>query len=241
MRVNFHPGFILHRRPYRETSLLLDVFSRDHGRIGLIAKGAKRKHSRVAGLLQPFQRLQIAWSGKGELMTLTGVDSDTTAYQLNSRKLIAGFYINELIIRMLHQHEAHPDLFSAYDTTLNALTIVDRDEQEALRIFEKSLLKSIGYGLVLDHDVQSGCVIEAGCEYYYQIEQGPTRNTPSTSDYVQISGETLSAINKECLDTKKSLREAKQLMRYMLQRYLGTKPLASKKLYQSYMTNLSEL
>ena len=241
MRVNLHPGFILHRRPYRETSLLLDVFSRDHGRVGLIAKGAKRKYFKAAGLLQPFQRLQLAWSGKSELMTLTTVESDTVAYALKNGELIAGFYLNELIIRMLHQHEAHPELFSIYDVTLSTLAHADKSVQEALRIFEKHLLKSIGYGLVLDHDVQSGCAVETDCEYYYQAEQGPTQNIPSTSDYIQISGKTLSAIDKECLDTERSLLEAKRLMRYALQRHLGTRPLASKKLYQSYMTNLTEL
>jgi len=241
MKVDLHPGFILHRRPYRETSMLLDVFSRDYGRVGLIAKGAKRKHSVVAGLLQPFQRLQIAWSGKGELMTMTAVEPDTIAYSLKNKKFIAGFYVNELIIRMLHQHEAHMDLFFAYDATLSALADPERNEQETLRIFEKRLLKSIGYGLVLDHDVQSGCVIELDSEYYYRADQGPIQNTPATSDYIRISGQTLSAIDKECMNTEKILREAKQLMRYVLQKHLGSRPLASKKLYQSYVANLPEL
>jgi DNA repair protein RecO (recombination protein O) len=237
MRVDLNPAFILHRRPYRETSLLLDVFSRDHGRICLLAKGARRAKTGISEILQPYQRLQLAWSGKSELMTLTKAESDHAGYSLKDKRLIAGFYLNELIARMLHMHEAHADLFTAYDESLKALADPDLDEQVAIRLFEKRLLKSIGYGLVLDHDVQSGRSIDDHHDYYYQADRGPARKAPSTSDYIKISGQTLLAIDREYFDTGKCLGEAKQLMRYILNKHLDNKPLASRVLYQSYLDN----
>ena len=235
MRVDLNPAFILHRRPYRETSLLLDVFSRDHGRVGLLAKGARRPRTGFAEILQPFLRLQLAWSGKSELMTLTRAEPGQPGHSLKAERLIAGFYLNELIARMLHRHEAHADLYTAYDETLKALADTGSDEQVAIRLFEKRLLKSIGYGLVLDHDVQSGKSIEDDQDYYYQADRGPGRNAPPTPDYVKISGRALLAIHRECFDSGESLGEAKLLMRYILNKHLGSKPLASRNLYQSYL------
>ncbi|MEE9551914.1 MAG: DNA repair protein RecO [Gammaproteobacteria bacterium] len=236
MKVAPHPCFILHQRPYRESSLLLDVFSRDYGRVSLIAKGAKRQKSKVTGLLQIYQRLSMAWQGKNDLMTLISVESDADICLLSNRGLIAGFYLNELIMRLLHHHESHLDLFMAYDKALEELVNVDL-EQAVLRKFEKKLLQSLGYGLILDHDVQSGDAINKDGEYYYQADYGPMFAKPSRSDYIRISGKTLIALNGECITTAEALRESKHLMRYVLSRHLGGKPLASRKLFQAYVEN----
>lgn len=238
MKADLNSAFILHRRPYRETSLLLDVFSCNYGRVGLVARGVRQKKNSKVEILQPYQPLQLAWSGKGELMTLTMAEADKPAYILKDRKLIAGFYLNEIIIRMLHQHEAHLDLFMIYDRTLELLARQTSDENQVIRIFEKRLLEAIGYGLVLDHDVTTGKKIRPDHEYYYLADRGPIANTPESSDYIKISGAALMSLNNEELDTSQILHETKLLIRFVMKRYLGNKPLASRKLYQMYLDNL---
>jgi DNA repair protein RecO (recombination protein O) len=215
------------------------VFSRVHGRIGLIARGAKRKKAIPQGLLQPYRRLLMAWSGKGELFTLTGIESDSSSISLQSGQIMTGFYLNELILRLLHRHESHSDLFDAYEAALVQLC-AGNSEQSILRIFEKNLLQSLGYGLVLDHDVQSGFPIDINQDYYYQFDLGPLTSKPKTSDHVKISGLTLQAMQNDCLEDTASLREAKHLMRCILRRHLGGKPLASRELYQAYLSNRAQ-
>ena len=236
MMVELTPCFILHSRPYLESSLILDIFSRDHGRLHLIAKGAKREKSGFAGLLQPYQRLLMAWHGKSELMTLTDVDTDNEPYVLPDVRLIAGFYVNELLTRLLHQHESHPELFNLYDKTISDLS-GSENINAILRIFEKGLLQSLGYGLVLDHDVGDGQAIETHHKYYYLIDAGPIKDKPSIENHVEITGKSLMALDKECFENKSELEEAKRLMRFILKSHLGDKPLASRALYKAYMAN----
>ena len=235
MKVGLHPTYVLHYRPYRETSMLLEIFSRDHGRVSLVAKGAKQKRNGAALLLQPYQRLLLSWSGKNELMTLTGVELDNTVNVLEQDRLIAAFYINELVIRLLHQHEAHPELFAIYDTTLKALAVRECEPQASIRVFEKRLLQALGYGLVLDHDVATGMKIDENLDYYYLPERGPTSSLPPDHDHIKISGLTLMSLHQENLTRGSVLQESKMLMRYILRKHLGPKPLASKALYASYM------
>jgi DNA repair protein RecO len=236
MKAAFHPVYIMHYRAYRETSMLLDVFSRDYGRTNLIAKGVKHKNKGTWQLLQPYHRLLMSWSGKSELMTLTGVESDRSPYILEHDRLIAGFYLNELVIRMLHQHEAHTDLFTAYDEAIELLANKDNEPQSILRIFEKHLLHSLGYGLILDQDVATGTSIDEDAGYYYQAERGPAQSIPKESDYIRISGRTLLALAREKMSGEQILHESKQLMRYILRKHLGLKPLASRELYASYLS-----
>ena len=237
MRVELNPSFILHRRSYRETSLLLDVFSRDYGRLNMVAKGVRRRGNQQAELIQPYQCLQIAWSGKGELMTLTNVEPDKSPYVLAGPDLLAGFYVNELLVRMLHLHEAHPELFEIYEKSLSGLASKNVQQQVVIRIFEKHLLHNTGYGLVLDHDVLLKTEIDAETEYFYQADRGPSVTRPASDDFIKLSGKTLIALNHEELDNEMTLREAKFLMRYILKRHLGSRPLASRDLYKSYLEN----
>ena len=235
MKTGLHPAYILHYRPYRETSMLLDVFSRDHGRVGLVAKGVKQKRNSTSLLLQPYQRLLMSWSGTGELMTLNKVEADRPAHILEGDRLISAFYINELVIRLLHQHEAHPELFDIYDATLGDLAARENDQQVVNRIFEKRLLQSLGYAVVLDHDVDTGAHIDDSQDYYYLAERGPTTSLPKDNDYVKITGTTLRSLAQENLAGRNVLDESKKLMRYVLQKHLGQKPLASRALYASYI------
>ena len=214
---------------------MLDVFSREYGRVSLIAKGVKRKKSRFAGLLNLYWKLLLSWQGKSDLMTLTSVEIDTINDFSNNSAIFAGFYINELIIRLLHKNEPHADLFLAYDNAVNLLSCTGNQES-TLRIFEKNLLKSLGYGLVLDHEMTTGKKILVDSEYYFHSDHGPVLNRPESKDFVKVSGKTLLDIDNENFSSKISLNEAKVLMRYILHKHLDGRPLASRNLYKSYLT-----
>jgi len=173
MKVSLNPCYILHQRPYRETSLILDVFSHDYGKLSLVARGARKGRNSQRPIMQPNQKLNIAWVIRGDMGTLTSIEAVGKNYNLAGRELLAAFYVNELLIRLLHKHEPYPELYGAYETALQHLGGC-KNEQVVLRVFEKRLLETLGYGLVLDHDVISGKAIEAGAVYYYHADSGPT-------------------------------------------------------------------
>jgi len=179
----------------------------------------------------------MAWRGKSELMTLTDVEADIEAYELQGARLIVGFYVNELLLRLLHQHESHSELFDLYGKAILDLSGLENVDA-ILRAFEKGLLQSLGYGLVLDHEIHDGQAIEADKNYYYLIDAGPVKEPPATEDYVKISGNSLLALARECLEHKQELEETKHLMRFVLQRHLGSKPLSSRALYKAYVDNM---
>ncbi len=230
MRAELNPCYILHSRNYRESSLLLDVFSRRHGRVSLVAKGGRTQKNASRALLQPGRKVNIAWSMRRELGTLSGAepcpDNDTNM----AAGLFALFYINELLVRLLHRHEPHPELFDAYETALCRLSDRAR-EQPTLRVFEKRLLKALGYGLALDADT-AGNAIRPDQDYNYLPERGPLPGDAAVPDSLKVSGRTLLGLAHEDLADKIVLAEAKQLMRSSLGRLLGDKPLQSRALYQ---------
>ncbi len=233
MRIDLHPVFILHTRAYRETSLILEVFSREHGRVGVVARGARGRKSRYQGYLQAFLPLQMGWSGRGELLTLNGVEAEHGLMHLPASKLASGFYLNEIMMRLLHRHEPLPDLFLDYAIALQAL----RDnlpEEPALRRFELRLLTHLGYGLQLTEDV-NGEAIQPNSRYQYLAEQGPCPQTTHTGPAgLEISGQTLLALAHEELTTEQELRESKRLMRYILATHLGDRPLHSRELFTAW-------
>ena len=235
MRVHQQPAFILHQHDYSETSLLLEVFTAGHGRIGLIAKGARRPSSRLRGVLKPFQRLLIAWSGKGELAVLTAAESDGPDCSPGGPALYCGFYMNEVLLRLLHRHDAHGLLFDAYESALRRLRM-DVSNEPVLRIFEKNLLRELGYGLVLDQDIEDKTLIDREAMYDYILDRGPVRiarpelNRPTEG--VRVRGASLLALARESLDDPMVLRDAKALMRAALARHLGERPLHSRKLFR---------
>ncbi|MEW6330912.1 MAG: DNA repair protein RecO [Pseudomonadota bacterium] len=235
MRFQQQPAFVLHQREYSETSLLLEVFTANHGRIGLIAKGARRAGSRLRGVLKPFQRLLIGWSGKGELAVLTAAEMDGPGFALEGPALYCGFYMNEVLMRLLHRHDPHAGLFDAYQAALPCLR-ADGLNEPVLRIFEKNLLRELGYGLVLDHDIGDRTLIDAAAMYDYVLDRGPVRlahpdlNLPTEG--VRIRGASLVALARESLDDSAALRDAKTLMRAALARHLGDRPLHSRKLFR---------
>lgn len=236
MKVSLHPCYILHQRPYRETSLILDIFSRDYGKLSLVARGARKGRNNQRSIMQTNQKLNMAWTIRGEMGTLTGIEALGNNYNLANRALLAAFYINELLMRLLHKHEPCPELFDAYETALRTLCECN-DEQLILRLFEKRLLETMGYGLVLDHDVVSGKPVEDETIYYYQADSGPTAFPTAKYAHVKISGAALAALADESIHEQKDLQEVKILTRFVLKSHLGSKPLASRELFQAYLKN----
>ena len=231
-KVDLEPAFVLHQRPYRESSLLLEVFGIHTGRVGLIAKGARRPKSSFRTALGPFRELLLSWRGRGELGVLVGSEPEGAARVIPSASLISGLYANELLVKLLHRHDPHPELYLQYRETLEALASPARCLEQTLRIFEKRLLESVGYGLMLDHAADSGNSVREDKSYYYVADVGPVESTRASGG-TQISGATLRALAKERLDDGAVLREAKNLMRNVINAHLEGKPVISRKIFAS--------
>lgn len=236
MRIALQPAFILHRHAYRNTSLLLEVLSRDHGRVGLVARGVRVPRSRWQGLLQPFLPLLLSWSGRGDLMNLNSAEEAGMAIAVPGERLFSGLYVNELLLRLVPRHDPHPGLFGHYRQVLEALAVsgeVDSPvrivEERALRIFEKRLLAELGYGLQLDREALAGNPIAPDAVYHYVLEQGPVAGE-RTQTGIPISGRSLLAFHREELDDPAVLREVKRLTRAALGVYLEGRPLRTREL-----------
>lgn len=227
-RIELEPAFVLHTRPYRETSLIVEAFGRDAGRLGLVAKGARRPRAGLRGALQPFRPLLLSWAGRGDLGVLTGAEPDGFVRPLAGAALFSGLYMNELLMRLTHRHDPHPELFHYYRDALASLAEEPATEA-VLRIFEKHLLESIGYGLVLDREVRSGEPIRDADRYRYDMDRGPVGGD---GEGIRVSGATLLSLARERLESEQALDEAKRLMRAVLGRYLGDKPLATRSLFR---------
>jgi DNA repair protein RecO (recombination protein O) len=227
-RVLLEACFVLHRRPYRETSLLVDVFARDKGLLRLLAKGATRGKGGRAGLLQPFAPLSLSWAGNLELPTLTEAESAGPGYALAGAALFCGLYLNELLLRLLPTQDSHPALFTRYQGLLVALASGEAAEPH-LRFFELSLLDELGYGLLLDFEAAGAEPIRADRHYVYHIEEGARPSEPRRG---AVHGSTLLGLRRRCLPGPLEISEAKQLMRFVLGHYLGGKPLKSRELFK---------
>lgn len=221
------PAFVLHSRPYRDTSLLLEVFSAEQGRVGLVARGARAARSRQRGLLQPFQPLLLSWQSRGELGTLAAVEAAGAPLPLRGHGLYAGFYLNELLVRLLHRHDPHPELYPVYGTALAGLARVTEPEP-VLRRFELRLLEGLGYGLQLERDAQ-GAELTPESLYDYRPEEGAVPLGPAAEARgVRISGHSLLALRDECLDDPRVRRDARRLTRAALDPHLGPAPLKTR-------------
>ena len=236
MKIEFTPCYILHRRDYRESSLILEIFSREYGRVSLVAKGAKRNKNQQGINYNLYQKYLISWIARSELGTLVDIDFASLMNSLKPEQIMAGFYMNEITLRLLHKHESHPELFDSYDTSISKL-LNGEFEQTLLRYFEKALLQSLGYGLIFDHDVHTGEIIVDEADYFYKIDYGPSAEIHESRHDIKISGKTLIELDKDTLSDNKNLSESKILLRTILNQYLGDKPLASRQLYRSYHDN----
>jgi len=226
MRITLQPAYILHHRLYHETSLLLDVFTQDVGRVSLIARGVRSGRSKLRPILQPFQPLVVSFQGKTELQTLTVAEAVGPPLQFPGKLLLSGFYLNELLIRLLQKHDPHPGLYTIYQNTLLELQLA-KMQQKALRLFEVKLLTELGYGLQLRYDCVTGKEISTQAFYAFFPEQG-FKQTESAEGF---SGRALLALANEQLDELEVLREAKRIMRVAMGSILGWQPLNSRKLF----------
>ncbi|MFV2061454.1 MAG: DNA repair protein RecO [Gammaproteobacteria bacterium] len=231
-RFALRDAFILHSRAYKESSLLIDLFTRDYGRVSVIAKGVKKRKRSLFGVLQPFTPILVSWVGKTELHTLTNVELNGVFKYLYGTNLLCGYYVNELILRFLHKEDPHEILYEAYSEIILSLKSASNIEAN-LRKFECILFQELGYGLNLTIEVETGQKVELHKSYYFEIEQGPVLEKLSESS-IQISGETLLSLENGNLVNKTSLYESKKLMRYIINYYLAGKPLKTHQLKWKY-------
>ena len=235
-RINNEPGFILHTYPFKETSVVAEVFTRSHGRVALIARGARRPTSALRGLMQPFIPLALSWFGKSELKTLHGAEWQGGLTPPQGRALMCGFYLNELLLRLLARGDAHELLYDRYVGTLDQLAgeacAIDFERatyfERILRRFEKSLLSEIGYGATFDADADSGAPIDPGAHYVFQPERGALRAVGQPG--CPVSGQTLIDLAADHFERSLTLVEAKALMRSLINHTLGAKPLYTRQL-----------
>ena len=229
-RIDQQPGFVLHSYPYRETSLIVEVFTRDHGRLGLVAKGARRPMSQLRGVLMAFQPLLIDWSGGGEMKTLVRAEWQGGQPLLGGQALLCAYYLNELLMRLLPREDPHPTLYRAYGDALRALA-AGEGQEVILRRFELALLQELGYGLQLDADAD-GVPVRPEVRYAYIIERGAVPlDEYGIDDASVVAGRVLLDMARGDFREPETLAGAKALMRRLIQHYLGGQVLQSRRVF----------
>lgn len=227
-RAELEPSFVLHARPFRETSLIVEAFARSRGRIALLARGARRPRSALRAALLAFRPLLLSWTGRGEVRTLVRAEPAAPPFALRGRALICGFYLNELLLKLLAREDPHERLFDAYGEALAALGAGGAQEA-VLRRFEIALLRELGYALVLDRDAETGAPIDPEARYVYVPERGPVASA-SASEGVELSGRTLLDLRAGDFASEETQQQSKALMRALIGRYLGGKTLHTRQL-----------
>jgi DNA repair protein RecO (recombination protein O) len=247
-------GYVLHSYPYRETSLILQAWTEKHGRLGLVARGARRPKSAARAILVPFQPLELDWFGKGALKTLKAAEPAAPATPLGGESLMSAFYLNELLLKLTTREDPHEDLFAAYDEAISGLRALSRpaalrvaptpegaDEaapvrpalalEPVLRRFELRLLQELGYALELTREAGTGAAIVAEREYFYVVERGPVHAaTPGNerADAVRVRGTTLLDLDRGLLEDPGTVSQAKGLMRLLIRHSLNGQELATR-------------
>lgn len=228
-RVTAHLGYVLHRWDYRDTSLLVELFLRDRGRLPVVARGAKQPKRPWAALLQPFRPLWLALSGRGEVLTLRQVEPADPAHGLTGTLVFQGLYLNELLLRLLPRDDVCVALWERYQRTLQHLETAQEPESW-LRHFECQLLQELGYGILCEQDARDGQPIQPQLLYDYQPELGPLRvtdNHPFLEAPLRLHGSTLLALGRQQPLSLLGRREARALLAELLRAHLGDRPLKS--------------
>jgi len=228
-RIQDEPAFVLHSYPFRETSLVLEVFSREYGRVPLVARGARRPRSALRGLLMSFQPLSLSWFGKHELRTLHSAEWQGGQPQLHGTALLCGFYLNELLLNLMARDDPHQSLFDYYQQTLQRLA-QEQDHAFTLRSFEKHMLQELGYALSLETEAGSGKPIVPEKTYRYILERGAIAETADSAQGLPVAGKTLLDMATDDYRDLNSARQSKQLMRMLLDHYLAGKTLHTREL-----------
>ncbi len=231
-RVDDEAGYVLHTYPYRETSVIVETFTERHGRVALIARGAKRPRSELRGVLQAFQPLTLAWAGGRELKMLVRAEWQGGLPLPSGGALLNAFYLNELLLKLLAREDPHPQLFTDYEAALAAL-VKPGDPAPVLRRFELALVAALGYALNLTTDVESGTALDPDASYYFAVERGaeclPARGEGRG---MIVRGATLIALAEGAYPDAAVAQEAKQLMRMVLDHHLDSRRVFSRRIVQ---------
>ncbi|WP_114195351.1 DNA repair protein RecO [Edaphovirga cremea] len=226
-------AFVLHGRPYSETSLMLDLFTEGHGRVRILAKGARGRRSNLKGCLQPFTPLLVRWSGRGEVKTLRSAEPVSLALPLTGLMLYSGLYVNELVSRVLEHESNFSSLFFDYLNCIQALAAANGSPELALRQFELALLAHLGYGVDFLHCAGSGEPVADTMTYRYREERGFIASL--VVDNSSFTGRDLKALASREFPDAITLRAAKRFTRIALKPYLGGKPLKSRELFRQFL------
>ena len=226
MRVQEQPGYVLHHRPFRDSSQILDVLTRDHGKVAVVARGSRGSKSRLAGVLRPFLPLRVSWVARSDLGTLTGAEAVGRPAGLRGDALLSAYYVNELILHFLHRHDSQPEVFALYADVLVALG--GSNVAATLRNFELEFLGLLGYAVNLEYEASSHDDLDASRFYDYRVEQGPVPVSRSEGPLV-FRGATLQGIAARRFDDADVLNAAGRLLRAVVRHHLGGKELQSRK------------
>jgi DNA repair protein RecO (recombination protein O) len=230
LRVESESAFVLHTRPFRNTSLLVDLFTKEHGRITAVARSARGLRSKYKNIFRPFSLLWVNWTGRFELRNLTHAEIQDTMPLLMGEILYCGLYVNELLFKLLPQEEASPSLFLKYSYLLKTLTASSTPNEIELRYFEKYLLKTIGYGLPLHKEAYSEDLIQSHLFYKY-IPKGGFLRAEKNNSAPLFSGKALLAFDQETLKESQLLKEIKLLMRMAIGDVLDKKKINARQLF----------
>jgi DNA repair protein RecO (recombination protein O) len=230
-RVDHQPGFVLHSYPWRETSLVVEAFTRDHGRMALVARGARRPTSQFRGLLSPFNPVALSWSGRHDIKTLIRAEWLGGMQPLRGDALLAAFYANELLVRLLARADPHERMFGSYVELLRALA-GERRHEATLRTFELELLQDIGYAVALDHS-DDGEPIDPAARYEISGGRAARRLDAVPGDEAtSVSGSTLLAMSARDFSDPTVAAESKALLRQVIRYHLDGKPLNTRRILQ---------
>ncbi|GHD40052.1 DNA replication and repair protein RecO [Marinobacter persicus] len=231
--VQQEPAYVIHRRPWRESSLLVDLFTLNHGRMAVVARGATGARSPLKAQLQPFQPLLVDWRGRSDLKTLVQVDVRPAEPPTRTRALYSGLYINELLQRILPEADPHPQLFASYIEALQALAGLpaDADVEPVLRVFERAFAQALGYDFAWDQATDTGELVQPNGHYGYDPAQGVI--SPDNPDALlrQLPGSALLALAAGDLTSGQARKTAKQVMRVLVDYLLQGRPLHSRSLF----------
>ncbi len=233
-RVDHQAAFVLHAYPYSETSLLVEAFTRAYGRLPLIAKGARRQGSALRGALLAFQPLTFAWSGRGEVRTLVRCEWQGGHPLPRGESLLCGFYLNELLLRLLPREDSHERLFDHYAQAVAQLA-AGGASAPVLRAFERRLLQELGYALLLERDAETGAAIEPDDTYRYEPDRGPvpTRTDAAHGDALVLKGRVLLALAHDDFADASNAAAARELMRALIDRRLDRQTLHSRTVFRA--------
>ncbi len=232
-QVLLETGFVLHQRPYRNSSQLLECLTASHGRVGLVARGSRAAKSRQRALLQPFAPLRLSWLRRGELGRLLQVEPEAPSHDLGSHRLLAGYYSNELLLRLLARGDPNGEVFSCYSRCLARLA-AGESMTRTLRVFELDLLGALGYGLELENDAGTGEPLVAERYYRFELENGFCLCAREGADV--YAGREIISLRERVLEDEASLRAAQRLLGRVLKAYLGERPLKSRLVLQDIVS-----